>query len=540
MDQNFFGRTEVLESLQKRVVDLKDGYRHNVALLGPQFVGKSSILQYFLSNLDDDRVIPIYLDLESKDFTYFFTKFVGSLLYYFSKNQGLALQDDLNLLLEMTKKHIPHTVEVIQRIRQDFEKEKVTDTFLGLLTLPEIFTNETGKFCVLIIDEFQNLEDFLVPDIFQSLGKKIMTQKRCLYVVSSSFPKTAQKILSEKLSLLFGSFALVDIDCFDLDNSQKFIEHNLKEIKIGAQLRNFLTDFTGGHPLYLYLISKELIHLSAIYKQDEIYMPLLAQAVENTIFNRWGVISRHFELIMADLCGGKGQRNNSLVLMAIANGKHKLDDLVGALPMKKTNITQKINRLSEAGVVVKNGNFYYLKDRLFKYWIKYVYQIRMKDVEFSSDKQYRQFKEEFNRSIENFKISSRKDFPSRVMELLYCFDNEAFDLNGRHYKLPQFRDIIPMKFKNDSGLSLDVLKASTKDALWFIVMKKDSVLESDVNDFLKESKQIGTKPEKCLIISLSNLDENAKLRALQERIWVWNEYELNTLLTLFDKPFILR
>src|SRR3972149_3015753 len=111
-----------------------------------------------------------------------------SLLYYFSKSKNLPLYDDLNLFLESTKKFIPQTNEVIKRIQMDINGGKPLDAFHGLLILPEIYTNETGKFCILILDEFHDLEEFVSPTAFQDLGKKIMTQKRCFYIFSSSYP----------------------------------------------------------------------------------------------------------------------------------------------------------------------------------------------------------------------------------------------------------------------------------------------------------------------------------------------------------------
>ncbi len=538
LEQSFFGRTEILSLFKKRVSDLKEGCRQNIAIVGNPYVGKSALLEHFVSNFDDEDVTLIYLDLEHKDFDYFVSKFIGSLLYNFSRNKELPLYEDLNLLIETAKPVIPQTIEVVKKIRLDFSQGKINEAFLGLLLLPEIFTNETGKFCVLILDEFQNLEEFSLTDAFQELGKKIMTQKRCLYFVSSSFPSVAQKILSEKLSLLFGNFEIVQLDGFDLKTSYEFIESSFKEIKIGSQLKNLLADFTGGQPLYLNLICQEIVNLTAVHQQSEVYMPIVCQAVENTIFARWGVLSRHFELVMNNLCAGKGNQLMPALLMSLADGKQKISELQeGAV--KKTHLLQRLNRLMELGIVVKNGQLYFLKDKLFKYWVKYVYQRRRKNIELAPDRQRKQFKEEFNRTIENFKVTSRKDFPSRIMELLYCFDNESFDLNGRTYKLPLFRELVPVKIKNENGNFFDIIKAFTVDSCWYIVLK-DNFAENDVNALLAELKTNGARPERCLIISLAGMDENTRLKALQERFWIWNEQEINTLLTLFDKSFIIR
>ena len=90
LEKLFFDRKNTLAILKKRVIDLKDGYRQNVALLGPQHIGKTSILHKFVSDLDDPELITIYLDLDQKDFKYIFCNFVGSILYNFAKSKQLA------------------------------------------------------------------------------------------------------------------------------------------------------------------------------------------------------------------------------------------------------------------------------------------------------------------------------------------------------------------------------------------------------------------------------------------------------------------
>lgn len=539
-DKVFLGREDILEILKKRISGLKDGYRQNVALLGNPNIGKTTLLKHFLHNLDDQKVSSIHLDLGNKDFTYFLNKFVGSLLYSYCKNHGLPIHNQIPVLMESAKLKIPYTLSVIKKIYQDFEKGKFAECYLGLLNLPEVFTNETGTFAVLVFDEFQNIEEFQIPEVFQNLGKKIMTQKRCLYILSSSYEALAKKIIGEKLSLLFGNFEVIPVEAFDAKSSQQCIERNLGEVKIGAQLRNFIIDFAGGHPLYLNLISQETHNLAAIYRQTEIYMPIIVQAIENTIFDRWGVISRHFELIVNEISSAKVNAMTVPVLLSMAAGKNKLEDIVSDLNVKKSLVAQRLARLIELGIVVKNGNFHYFKDKLFKYWIKYVYQRRLKAVDFSSESQQKEFKDEINSCIEEFKLTSRKDFSSRIVDLLSCFDNESFQLNGRKYKIPPFRTIEPVKLSFGYSNAYDLIKATTESGVWVVVLKKESFGEQEVNSIVAESKKMGGKPERCMIISLTDLDENAKLRALQEKFWVWCEGELNTVLTLFDKPSISR
>ena len=540
LDFNFFDRKSILELLKRRTLDLKEGYRQNIAFLGDRYIGKSSILHQFMSSLDDENIVQVYLDLDQKDFHYFLTKFAGSILYEFSKIKKLNLYDDLNLLLESTKKILPQTVEEIKKIQTSFAKGRVMEAYRDLISLPEVFTLESGKFCVIILDEFHNLEEMMVTSAFQELGKKIMTQKRCLYIVTSSLGAVAKEILSEKLSLLFGNFEVVHITPFDLKTSQAFLEQNLKSIKISGHLKNFLIDFTGGHPFYLNIISQEIINLCALHRQEEVFLPLLTQAIENTIFSRWGVLSRHFDIVTNNLYGSKGNRSVLSILIAMSNGRHKIKDIIDEVKLKKPLFMQKINRLIELGIVAKNGNYFYLHDKLLRYWIKYVLQKRLKTIDAYGESQRIRFKDEIEFLLHHFQNVSQKDLSLRIVELLHCFDNGSCLLNGRRYTLPLFSEITPLKVKNSSETNFDIIKASSREGVWFIILKENNLSEGDVNAFLTESKKIGQRLHRRVIISLNDLDVNARLKALQEKMWIWNEGELNTLLSLYDKPYIVK
>lgn len=537
----FYGRKDSLDLLKKRVVDLKEGYRQNIAFIGEQYIGKSYILQKFVADLDDNDIIFVYLELKDKDFSCFCDKFIGSILYNYSKSKNLPLYDNINLLIGSTKKLIPLSAELISKIQSNISNGKVLDAYRDLISLSQVFSKETNMFCVLVLDEFQELEEFGIPDVFKELGEKIMTQKRCLYIVSSSSQGIAMKILSEKLSLLFGNFEVIHVGPFDLKTSQEYIQFHLSDLSIGENLRNFFIDFTGGHPLYLRIICQELINLSAIHQQKNIYQPLLIQAIDNVLFNSWGILSRHFDILIKQTCSGKGNYLIGHILISLSNKKYKIKELAKDLKVKQNQVSQRINKLCDTGVVYKNGSFYYIKDKLFKYWLKYIFQKRQNAVGLFDEKQKEQFYLEVSNAIEGFCVNSKKDISSRIIDLLYCFEDEVFHSNGRRYKLPIFQGIESGKVRRLSGDGhFDVIKASSDQGYWYIVLKPEIVSEDDVSAVITETKKFNQKPQRCILIALSDLDENARIKALQEKMWIWNEGELNTLLNLYNKPFIVQ
>ncbi len=538
-DNSFYGRQAILDLLNKRINGLREGYRQNVAILGSRYIGKTAIVQKLVEDNDAKDTVILYLDLESRDFLYFTQQFTKTLLYHYLKSQGIAPQEDLKILCASAKAMLPETVAAIEVI-EAHPVSKAGEIYSALLALPDIFCNESGKSLVLIFDEFQNLNNFGIPDAFAQLGKQIMTQKNCLYVVTSSYSEQARTILSEKLSLLFGSFEEILVHPFDASTSQQLMDKHLQGIKTGLQLKNFMADFTGGHPLYINVLCQELISMCGVHRQEEIYAPIMTQAIENLVFNPWGVLSRHFELMVNELCRGKSEGPLSSVLIALASSHHRVADLALQLGLKPSQVAQRINTLMGADIVEKNGNYYHIKDKLFKYWIKYVHQRRLHSIDLESGRSRKTFKEEINRAVNDFQMIARKDLASRMIDLLHKFDSESFDLSGRKYKLSMFRDIAPLKMRLGAGNFIDAITAQGEEGQWLIVLKKEPVHENDLGAFVDEMKKMSPKPQRCVIVSLSGLDDSAKVRALQEKLWVWNEEEINCLMHLHDEPYIVR
>ena len=63
------GRDKILDRLEQRLDALKKGYRQNVGLVGPPFIGKTFLLGRFLEKVSPDPdVIAIYILFTESDF----------------------------------------------------------------------------------------------------------------------------------------------------------------------------------------------------------------------------------------------------------------------------------------------------------------------------------------------------------------------------------------------------------------------------------------------------------------------------------------
>jgi hypothetical protein len=534
----FFGRQSIIELLNRRVVDLKEGYRQNVALIGPEFVGKTSIVEEFLSRLDDEKIIPVYLSLDEPDFNSFVDKFIGRLLFNFLKNN--KAEENIEILLEQAQRLIPATCLHIKKIRQGLERDKRLDTYRDLLGLPEVFEQESGRFCLIILDEFQNLEEFNLPNAFLELGKKIMVQKHSIYLVTSSSRLKAQKILAEKLSLLFGNFEVVEVGPFSIKASLEFIEDALKGHYLEKSCKNFLVDFTGGHPFYLNVICKKLITTAREEGQNNIFQNVLIDGLGQILFDKWGLLNQHFSKTVNSLSPKKGKNLAAAILLVVAEGHNKLPEILDGLSANKSSVPAKLNQMVESRILTKNGNLFCITDKLFVFWLRLVYRRRLKSLQDSEPELSAAFKNDLKQRINSFIQISGNDLEARIMDLMQSFDNELFQLNGHKHRLPSFSAIRPLNFNGYTSQNLKGLVAETSDDLWAVTFKEGMILDSDVAAFLSSTKDLDRRVTRRVVISINEIDTNARLRALQEKMWIWNISDLNFILNLYGKPYIVK
>jgi len=296
----FFDRRNYIEILQKRISSLKEGYRQNIAIIGEENVGKTSIVYKFLDKFYDPRIITVFLEVRAESYQDFAKRFIGVLLYNFLLNSGLTLKEDLDFLVSKSAGFIPNTALKINSILNQLSRRKRANIITELFSLPESIYQETGKYTVLFLDEFHNLESIGINNLYREWSKLLILQKNTLYVITSSMMFKTRVILSKQLSLLFGNFEVINVEPFDMHTSGRYLEHRLPDLKINPGLKNFIINFTGGYPLYLELISDALSSRTEgsslvcdKLSQGDVYVNL-ADILEDLLFNTSGILNQRF------------------------------------------------------------------------------------------------------------------------------------------------------------------------------------------------------------------------------------------------------
>ena len=528
MKEKFFGRQDCLNILHKRVNGLKQGYRQNIAIVGDELIGKTSIIYKLINNHYDPCTIIVYLQARPEALNLFAKRFIGVLLYNFLLNSGIDLKEDLNFLINKSQRYIPITIEKVRFILNSLEKRKKNNIFPELLSLSEIINQETGKSCVVIFDEFHNLESMGIKNLYAEWSKVLMTQKTTMYIITSSMKFKTRAILSKNLSLLFGNFELMEVEPFDVRTSEEYLCRKFSELSLEPGIKNFIVNFTGGYPFYLELITDAMLKPG---HQD------VVDVLENLLFESSGILNQKFSNYLKRFLDSNYNQQYLSILYLVASGHNKVKDVAHLAHLAKKDLSARINSLLEFDALSKHGDFLKINDRIFAFWLKFVYQEKINSLTFDARNQKSIFRAYVENNLMEFLKNSGRPITERLTELLHLFSDDTLQIDKKRLRLSHFREIKPLEFTNRN--LKDGLIGRSSDSLWIIAFKHDLLTEEDVADFAKECKRYRHKMQKKIIVSLKDIDANARLRALEEKILTWDLNNLNQLLDLFSKPRVI-
>ncbi len=526
LKENFFGRKQYLDTLNKRVSDLKYGYRQNIAIIGDELIGKTSILFKFLNEFYDNRIILLYIETRVETLDAFVKRFIGTLLYNFLLNSNLPLKEDLGFLIKKSERFCPKTTMKIKSILNSLERRKRNDVFTEVMSLCEIINEETGKFCVVILDEFHNLESLSIKNLYREWSKLLILQKNTMYLIASSMKFKTKNILSKNLSLLFGNFELMPIEPFDIKTSEDYLKAKIPELNKG--LRNFIIHFTGGWPFYLELISEAILKT----KQNN-----LTEILGNILFEPAGILNQRFSNYLKRFSDDQHGNEYLSILHSISDGNNRLKDIAHILRKPKKEVSSRINHLLELDIITRSADFLKINDRVLGFWLKFVYRGKTHSLTFDAKNQKLFFRENIEEMIQNFLSEADRPISERISEVLRLFQDDMLQLERKKIRLSHFREIKPLEFTNKR--LKDGIIGRSQDSLWILAVKHDALTEDDVADFAKECKRYRNKLQRKIIVTLQDTDANSRLKALEEKIWMWDINNLNYILDLFSKPRVI-
>lgn len=528
MQKTFFGRTQYLDIIDKRVKGLHDGYRQNICLIGDELVGKSALTLRFISKFCDNRFVTVYLDIRHESLPVFGRRFIGSMLYSFLQNRNVPLREELDFLIEKASGFIPKTTARIISILSDLDRRKKDNIFSQLLSLCDSLHQETGTCCLVFFDEFQNLESLGIKSLYKEWSQVLITQKSTMYIIISSLPYKANGILSKNLSLLFGNFEVITVEPFDVREADKYLDTRLLPNALAPGLRDFIVHFTGGYPFYLDLLCDAVSTSSH---------PDLVQILEGLLFSSSGILNQRFHNYLKRFSDSAYAADYIGILHVVAAGHNKIKDIAHILKKPQTVVTSRVSFLLEADALIRNGDFLTIGDRVFSFWLRFVHEGKLNALTFDAQNQNATFRKNIEMMVHEFMANANKKLPERITEMIRLFCDDRIQIEKKSMRLTHFREIKPVEFANRS--LKDGLVCRSGDSLWVIGFKQDALNEDDITAFSQECRKFKHKLERKVLVTLADVDQNSRLRALEEKIWTWDLNCVNQMLDLFSKPRVI-
>ena len=527
----FFNRSETLERL------LSIG--RNYALIGLRKSGKTSILYEFEKQLKKPETLPVHIYLLfSETERSFLTKYAAAVLYSFMEQNpwtGSATiepRENLNDLIVKTIEHLPALASDLIAVLNELDKKPDTVIASRILDLPYLISKHTGNTLIIILDEFQVVQNFNI-DIIDLLRQKIQTQRNVYYVVAGSAIGMMQGILGSSVSPLFGHFEILSVGSFDYNWSRCFVTTHMNRsgLVIGEKLLNFLIATSGGFPYYLAVLVDRMIEYCRASSLKQVNQKAIIHAFDREVFDISGKIFVYF----TDSLENTFQRRNIgfhiEILKAVASGSTKQSQIAKYTTKIPQDLSRPLRFLEQTGLVTRNGVEYFITDPMLRTWLSVAYPLQMELSFIKDGKRLDAFDRKIEEMITTYRGELGKGSESRVRELFRDFGG----LELHHTKLPKFTQVEQRIINSNE---FDIV-ARYGEHYWIAEVKSGNITVANVNRFVKKLKKLEYTIDCTLIVALAGIDTKALRIAEENNILVWNRNDVNFLMKLCGKFPIL-
>lgn len=532
-EEEFFGRADLLAHLRKRVKDFIEGYRQNVAILGRRSVGKSSLIHRLLADVRDGSCILVHIEIRPEPFAKFVDRWITAVTMQFAAAQSPALTDLWEAGMDDLVMRCPPLADAVVRIRQLCNRSAYSQAFEQLLRLPILLSAALKRPPLIVLESFEHLNQWSIEEPFAILGRQIMVQPETMFLVTSATVHDARRILSERFSLLFGNFEVLEVPPFDLNSSCQYLRETVSSAEIPQSLAMFLAELTGGTPFYLRILGRCLGNLARERDVSDVHIDDIAELLERTVFDADGVLYHYCTARLQEFGAAMYREPVDIVLAALEQRRHRFRDLCRLVPRSTHGVAQCVQRLVRLEIAERSGGFAYLADPLWGLWKCHVHQPRDVGPDGDLSRMAKRFRSTIGVRYERFKSSYDLDPVQRIQTLLRLFRRDLVHVNHYDRWLVPFETVI---VRDAPTLRGTLMEAVGWEGRWIsYVANHEPVTESFVGEFIAQSKRCRPAWHRRIVMPLIGIDENAVLLAKAEQVWVWPPDTLCFLLRLYGQ-----
>ena len=540
-------RPELAHRLRQRLDAFGEGFRHNLALLGPPGSGKTFQLQQLMHERPPNTLV-IYCPLYRESCRSFLRRFLSAVLQAGLASAKPELRDGttglagptpdddcstqshpLETLLERADAQLPKTAAAVRAIEGLLTKRLYGEAFNRSLDTIPVLLAERQQSGLLILDEFLFLEELGLGHAFHELGKRVMTWHSTLFILSSSALYRARTILRERLQLLFGQFELLTLDAVDPAPAAAWVQQELKGVRGAKVTSPFLIQWLGAYPWYLAVVLKRLRELAMLSKRPDFTEALFLQTAWDLIGSAEGTLYQWCVSRMEALSHGRMGTRAVEALIHVAQGARTSTDLGNRIG--RAGLSDALQLLVEHDLAQRNGMCWMVTDPILRCWLSTVFQAERADAPLlGSDARSRL--EHYLRSLwTRWAQAHQLSFSDQVVALFGKFRDETVSLDSKTGRLPTFQTIQTQR-PEVPGVEAYVV-ADGPGRRWCATVQVDAADENAITQFEAFCRAQAPKPSRKVVIMKSRMDEHAKLLAKAANMWVWEADEVQTLMGLY-------
>jgi len=528
-----FSRDQIESRLIKRVEDFERGYRQNVAVLGRSGVGKTKLVSKVFDHVRSRAtLLPITISIGEVATPHLISYWIRCLLA-----SALSLADNsIESLLETSETNLPKTCKAARHILKLNKQGNTALAVRELFALGGQLAEETGRKVVFFLDELLALEKFSINDVYSIFGNRLMMEKEALFIVTSSDPRRARKIFSEKLSLLFSNFESLDIQPLGFREMNLAVDGRACATYLSLPARRFLFRMTDGEPRYLESLLRHLDESVCSDPRRQIGVAMLFETVIREVLEADGRIAMDFQKRVASFRRSLRERDSLIVeaCAALGMGKVRSATLATVLGLKLPETKKLMARMEEEDWLISGGSSYSLRDSLFRFWAAEYLAPSCAGHLLDEKSRRARWTRRLSEIYEDCFESDMGKVALRLESLLKLFRSETLNLDGRKVSAVHFNEV------DASSLSeyQSIIRAHSSKEKRFFLTAVEELKEQDVEHFWLSSGG-RKKPAKRILVAVAGIEQNAKLFAQQNRMEIWDLRFFNQLLDFFGLPKVI-
>ncbi len=502
-------RPELAQHLRQRLQAFSEGFRQNLALIGPAGSGKTYQLQQLVAEPTPSLSLvfcPLYRE-SAQSF----------------------LKRLLCAILPAADRDVPNTTAAVRQVEGLLARRLYGEAFNRALDVIPILIEERQRPCVLLLDEFLFLEDLGLAHAFHELGKRVMTSPSTLFLLSSSSPYRARMILRERLHLLFGQFELVSLEGLDAAIASLWVQRELKGLRGVSTLAPFLLQWLGAYPWYLTVMITRLKERALLEQSRELTEALFLQTAWDLLGTPPGALHQwcasRLEAVSQKRLGARAVD----ALIQVASGVRTTTDL--GKRIGRGGLPEALQLLVEQDLAERKGMCWVVTDPILRTWLSTVCAAQRADARQGGAERREGMEQHLRMLWSRWMQATHLSFAEQVVALLTKFCDDTVSLDSKTGRLPRFEAIRtqpPVSPGSDAYLIAD-----GPGRRWCATVHSEPADEYAIASFDAFCHAQSPKPSRKVVIVKSGMDDNARLLAKATNMWVWQLDDLKTLHSLY-------